>query len=195
MGMVYSCEKCGQQYQIEQPGRYQCQCGVVFEIPDSNVSKEEINIVLKKPWRCYILKLIPFFIIAILIFVLTAINSKSVSEFMSCIFGFLILFIIIFFAIATKCVLDRMSTEYRIDNQRITKRFGILSIKRTEVWIDDIRGISFSQSIFSRLLGIGNIEIGTAATAGIEMKLESVLHPQDIVETLNRIRKKDNVLN
>jgi uncharacterized membrane protein YdbT with pleckstrin-like domain len=162
----------------------------VFEIPDSNVSKEEINIVLKKPWRCYVIKIIPFFIVALLIFVLIAINSKSASELMSCVLGYLILFIIIFFVIATKCILDRISTEYRIDNHRITKRSGILSIKRTEVWIDDIRGISFSQSIFSRLLGIGNIEIGTAATAGIEMKLESVLHPQDIVDTLNRIRKK-----
>lgn len=195
MGMIYSCEKCGQRYQIDEPGMYRCSCGIVFEIPDSNVSKEEINIVLKKPWRCYVIKIIPFFIIAILIFVLTVINSKSVSELMSCVFGYLILFIIIFFVIATKCVLDRISTEYRIGNHRITKRSGILSIKRTEVWIDDIRGISFSQSIFNRLLGIGNIEIGTAATAGVEMKLESVLHPQDIVETLNRIRKKDNISN
>ncbi len=35
MGMIYSCEKCGQRYQIDEPGRYQCSCGFKFDIIDS----------------------------------------------------------------------------------------------------------------------------------------------------------------
>lgn len=43
--MLYTCEKCGQQYQIEEPGSYQCQCGVIFSIsmPDQSTPTTPIK--------------------------------------------------------------------------------------------------------------------------------------------------------
>lgn len=89
------------------------------------------------------------------------------------------------------CALNRYLTEYRIDKQKIIKRSGLLSIKKTEIWISDIRGVSSSQSIFEKMLSVGHIEIGTAATSGVELTLESVLNPDSIVQLINDFRSSN----
>lgn len=81
-------------------------------------------------------------------------------------------------------------TAYRITDRRIIASIGFLAKTQREIWIEDIRGAVLIQSIFQRMAGIGTIEIGTAATAGVEMKLEGIKNPQKIVDLINSQRKK-----
>ena len=79
-------------------------------------------------------------------------------------------------------------TSYTITNRRIIITSGWLSKEQHEIWIKDMRGANLSQSIWQRILGTGNISIGTAATAGAEICMNGIANPQEVVDTINSLR-------
>lgn len=54
----------------------------------------------------------------------------------------------------------------------------------TKIRYEDIRGIEVIQSLFERLLDIGIIEIGTAASGGIDVIMEGIAAPRDVQDAL-----------
>ena len=97
---------------------------------------------------------------------------------------FIGIFILLYAYINTKY------TSYRITNRRMIASVGFLAKTQREIWIEDMRGVTLVQSIFQRMVGIGTVEIGTAATAGVEMRLIGIRHPQKVVDLINAQRKK-----
>lgn len=93
--------------------------------------------------------------------------------------GFLIL---LYIGIQVYC------TSYRITTLRIVARTGFIAKIQNEIWIKDMRGANLSQSIWQRILGTGNISIGTAATAGAEICMNGIANPQEVVDTINSLR-------
>lgn len=79
-------------------------------------------------------------------------------------------------------------TSYTITNRRIIITSGWLSREQHEIWIRDIRGATMSQGVFQRLLGLGDVAIGTAATGGTEIMMTGVAGPQKIVDLVNSLR-------
>ena len=79
-------------------------------------------------------------------------------------------------------------TVYQITNLRIVVTQGWIARTRHEIWIKDMREANLSQTFWQRILGIGDISIGTAATAGTEICMEGVASPQRIVDSINSLR-------
>ena len=79
-------------------------------------------------------------------------------------------------------------TSYVITNLRIVVTLGWIARTRHEIWIKDMREANLSQSFWQRILSIGDISIGTAATAGTEICMEGISKPQHVVETVNSLR-------
>jgi hypothetical protein len=79
---------------------------------------------------------------------------------------------------------------YTFAENRIMHRAGRLSLnyRVPSVQYTDIRSIRVVQSIWGRMLGYGNVELGTAAQEGVELTLEGVLAPQDIADLLDGLR-------
>ena len=71
------------------------------------------------------------------------------------------------------------NVRYALDDSGIESVVGRLAFRqmRTRIRYEDIRSIETDQTILERILDIGTVEMGTAASAGIEMVLEGVRSP------------------
>ena len=78
---------------------------------------------------------------------------------------------------------------YVMTNLRVLAKKGLFSISIREVRIADIRGANLRQGILERILNVGSIAIGSAATAGMEISLDGIKNPRHILAVINSHRK------
>ncbi|HQH79380.1 MAG TPA: PH domain-containing protein, partial [Synergistaceae bacterium] len=69
---------------------------------------------------------------------------------------------------------------------------GFFSKSSTEIKIRDIKTIEVHQTLIDRLLGVGEIRLATAGTAGWEVVVKHLLDPQGIREDIQRRRGDEN---
>ena len=79
-------------------------------------------------------------------------------------------------------------TTYRITTARLIVRRGWIGKLQNEIWIKDMRAVNLVQGVWQRLIGVGNILIGSAATAGTEISMIGISNPQKVVDTINSLR-------
>lgn len=61
---------------------------------------------------------------------------------------------------------ERYHNLWAVTNFRVIDEFGIININTKESPLDKINNVSYSQEIWGRIIGYGNVEIQTAATIG-----------------------------
>ena len=93
------------------------------------------------------------------------------------------LFILLVTIIVIKC------TSYELTTRRIIVRKRLISKHQDEIWIKDMRAVNLQQSFGQRIFGIGDIEIGTAASAGTEIRMAGIANPSKVVQEINSLRK------
>lgn len=69
------------------------------------------------------------------------------------------------------------SWRFTVGDGNIESRHGIIAREVRSIRIADVRNINVKQSLFDRLLFIGDIEIGSAGTADIEVVFRRVGRP------------------
>ena len=79
-------------------------------------------------------------------------------------------------------------TSFRITNLRVIVKRGLISKSQREIWIKDMRGANLVQNVWQRILNIGDVSIGTAATAETEICLVGISSPQKVVDQINALR-------
>lgn len=74
------------------------------------------------------------------------------------------------------------NVRYSADERGLEAIEGILSFSQTitRLRYEDVRSLEMDQTILERLLNVGELEVGTAGTAGIEMCLSGVANPYAI---------------
>lgn len=84
------------------------------------------------------------------------------------------------------------NVRYVINERGIESEVGILALHRrlTRVWFEDVRSVQTEQSLLNRLLGVGDLEISTAATGTIEIILRGIAAPDEVQEMVQRERDK-----
>lgn len=102
--------------------------------------------------------------------------------------GICTLFVFIGIIILLAVWIEIYFTSYKITTMRIIVQRGLIAKKRNEIWIKDMRGANLAQGIWQRIIGVGNISIGTAATAGSEICMTGIANPQEIVDKINSLR-------
>jgi len=90
--------------------------------------------------------------------------------------------------------------RFTLDGKGIETRTGILNLSQrvTRIRYEDVRGVEVHQTIIERGLGIGQVEIGTAATGTKEIYFQGVAAPEEVQEMVQlerdiRQRKKEKV--
>ena len=78
--------------------------------------------------------------------------------------------------------------RYRITNCRIVVTKGLIAKDQNEIWIKDMRGATLYQNAWQRIIGLGDISIGTAATAEAEIRMVGIPRPQAVVNKINSLR-------
>ena len=83
-------------------------------------------------------------------------------------------------------VLDRNTKVFTLTNKRVMSKAGIISRQVHEVGIRDVRNLNVKQGILERLFGLGTVEVGSAGTAGIEVKFAGVSGPIRVRDLIRR---------
>ena len=102
----------------------------------------------------------------------------------------LVLFVALFAGLAAvvRAWIASICNKYTFTTQVISARTGFLSTHTVEVKITDIRGISITRSLLGRILGYATAEIGSAATAGAEVRIANVRNLDAILAKLDAAR-------
>jgi len=101
---------------------------------------------------------------------------------------------VILFAIAAlliaQAAFKRWSTSWSLTSERLIERRGLLSTRRRELELADIRSVEVDRPLLQRLLGLGNVIVASAASTDFMIRLEAVPDPEGIAETVRQARLK-----
>ena len=156
------------------------------------------RLTIPKVWRSEVLLLIAFVFFSILSIVLSRLYPQfTITGRMINIFGMqidltlpLFWFMPFFFFIVG--VFRIYDVKYVIDSRGLEARVGILRLQQriVRVLYSDIRSAETAQNVFERLLNVGDVEIGTAATAQVELVFRGVRAPQELQQIIQRERDR-----
>lgn len=124
---------------------------------------------------------IPAFLFVALVALAVAMGSPTLAV-MVAVVGFVV--------VSVRASLARISAKYTVSTFRIVTQTGLLSIRTTEVRIPDVRGISVRKSLLGRILGYSSAAIGTAATAGAEIRIVNVRGLDAILAEIDSLRSQ-----
>ncbi len=77
---------------------------------------------------------------------------------------------------------------YTVTSHRIMMRTGLIANNTNEMEIRHIRGINLRQGVAERLLGIGTLEIISAADGGAEVVFSGVRNPVAVKDQIRSLR-------
>ena len=80
----------------------------------------------------------------------------------------------------------RLQYFYVIGKTELTASKGLLNIELSRVLVRDIRSLNLRACLWERIVGICDMDIGTAGTSGVEMKLIAI--PRRVGEALRHAR-------
>jgi len=95
-----------------------------------------------------------------------------------------ILAMLIGLSIIIWAVLDKRCRKYTVTNKRVITEIGVIAKHKDEIDMQDIRSVHTRQGVLERLLGYGDVLIGTAGTAEIEIKIDSVTNPKTLAKLI-----------
>ncbi len=76
-------------------------------------------------------------------------------------------------------------THFVVTDRRVISRSGIVSKRGTEIPLERINNIDFSQRIFERMIGAGDLDIESAGKEG-QSHFENVRHPDAVQQEIYR---------
>lgn len=79
-------------------------------------------------------------------------------------------------------------TKLSITNKRTILRRGIVSRFTTEVQHDDIRNIQVDQTMFERLVGVGDIAISSSGQDDLEVDVDGIPQPEKFAKMIRNLQ-------
>ena len=80
----------------------------------------------------------------------------------------------------------RVATVYTITDRRLNIKRGIISRKVQETRLQRVQNVNFSQSVYQRLMQIGDVDFDTAATDDYNFVFAGVADPGDVVHNVDQ---------
>ena len=84
----------------------------------------------------------------------------------------------------------RYSWAYTIDGGTIESREGLIARKVKSIRVQDLRNINVNQSLWQRLMGVGDVEFSSAGGSGIEVVFCGVDKPLQVKQLVQRVQGK-----
>ncbi|HEX9966607.1 MAG TPA: PH domain-containing protein [Solirubrobacterales bacterium] len=80
----------------------------------------------------------------------------------------------------------RVATTYTITNRRLNIKRGIVSREVQETRLERVQNVNYRQSVYQRVMQIGDVDFDTAATDDYNFVFSGVADPEDVVESVDR---------
>ena len=143
---------------------------------------EEVALDLRPHWWYFgrqILTGIPLLIVVILVL---NIGDDDIRKWV----GYVVVILVIAWAVWLGLkYLSWARTYFVVTNQRVVYRTGVIARRGAEIPLDRITNINFTQRMFERVIGAGNLEIQSAGEQGTT-SFDFVRHPDGVQQELYR---------
>jgi len=80
----------------------------------------------------------------------------------------------------------RVATTYTITDRRLNIKRGIVSRKVQETRLQRVQNVNFEQSVYQRIMQIGDVDFDTAAGDDYNFVFAGVAEPEEVVEQVDR---------
>ncbi len=145
-----------------------------------NLSPGEETIFEGHPsWRA----ILGFYLKGLLIAVVIGVIAKLVGASSAIVF----LVVLAIFALTVVVgFLKRWATTYTITNRRLNIKRGIVSREIQETRLERVQNVNYSQSLYQRLMRIGDVDFDTAATGDYNFVFVGVANPAEVVHRVDQ---------
>jgi uncharacterized membrane protein YdbT with pleckstrin-like domain len=82
--------------------------------------------------------------------------------------------------------IKRVATVYTITTRRLNIKRGIISREIQETRLERVQNVNFRQSVYQRLMQIGDVDFDTAATDDYNFVFAGVANPADVVHRVDQ---------
>ncbi len=82
--------------------------------------------------------------------------------------------------------IKRVATTYTITNRRLNIKRGIISREVQETRLERVQNVNFQQSVFQRVMQIGDVDFDTAATDDYNFVFAGVADPEAVVHRVDQ---------
>jgi uncharacterized membrane protein YdbT with pleckstrin-like domain len=82
-------------------------------------------------------------------------------------------------------LVKRIATTYTITDRRLNIKRGIVSRKVQETRLQRVQNVNFSQSVYQRLMQIGDVDFDTAAGDDYNFVFAGVAEPEEVVQQVD----------
>ena len=80
----------------------------------------------------------------------------------------------------------RVATTYTITNRRLNIKRGIISREIQETRLERVQNVNYNQSLFQRMVRVGNVDFDTAGTSDSDFVFIGVADPSDVVHRVDQ---------
>lgn len=80
----------------------------------------------------------------------------------------------------------RVATTYTITNRRLNIKRGIISREIQETRLERVQNVNYRQSVYQRLMQIGDVDFDTAATDDYNFVFTGVADPGEVVHAVDQ---------
>ena len=128
---------------------------------------------------------------AILGFYLKGILIAAIAGVLAKLFGagsavvFLVVLLVIAITVLAGFV-KRVATTYTITNRRLNIKRGVLSREIQETRLERVQNVNYSQSLYQRVMQIGDVDFDTAASDDYNFIFTGVADPDEVVHSVDQ---------
>ncbi len=144
-----------------------------------NLSEGEQIIFQGHPsWRA----ILGFYLKGVVIAIVLGIIAKLVSSTTS-------VFVVVLVVLALTLLVGfvkRWATTYTITTRRLNIRRGVFSREVQETRLERVQNVNYNQSVYQRLMQIGDVDFDTAASGDYDFIFYGVAGPGGVVERVDR---------
>jgi uncharacterized membrane protein YdbT with pleckstrin-like domain len=82
--------------------------------------------------------------------------------------------------------IKRVATVYTITDHRLNIKRGIVARKVQETRLQRVQNVNYTQSVYERVMQIGNVDFDTAGTDDADFTFDGVAQPEQVVQQVEQ---------
>jgi uncharacterized membrane protein YdbT with pleckstrin-like domain len=128
-------------------------------------------------WRA----ILGFYLKGLLVAVILGVIAKLVADDGT---AFLVILVVLALTVVIGFV-KRVATTYTITDRRLNIKRGIISKEVQETRLERVQNVNYRQSVYQRLMQIGDVDFDTAAGDDYNFVFAGVANPSDVVHSVD----------
>ncbi len=157
--------------------------------PEDALSDDETIITSFRPhWKLLFFPII-WFVAAVVLFSAAVWWDLIDGTLLTVIGGLLVLAAL---WVVVRPIVDWWNTRYVLTTERLITRNGLIAKSGVEIPLERITNVNFSQTVYERMLGAGDLLIESAGSAG-QSKFSNIPHPDQFQTYLYKIRERRTI--